>query len=149
MIHKELVLGSCWKMAQYFLSIGEREKALEIIMRGWLHDNSKFTNEELEKLTQINDDHVAMRHAGSQLPEHMRAYLSLHYQNNTHHPEHWDDVSQMSEMDVVEMCCDWHARSTQFGTDLIEFAKTRQEIRFHFPPSMFERILELCQILVS
>lgn len=149
MIHKKLVLESCWKMAYYFLEDGEEKKAIEIIIRGWIHDNSKFTIQEIEGLAQIDDDHHSMRHAGTQLPEHMKEYLAIHYQNNTHHPEHWEDVSQMPEMDIVEMVCDWHARSVQFGTDLIEFAKTRQEIRFHFPPEMFQRILELCKILVS
>lgn len=149
MFHKDLVLRSAWKMAMYFLDNNQHEKAIEIIKRGWVHDNSKFTQDELKQLVCINDNHASMRHAGSQLPEHMKAYLALHYQHNTHHPEHWEDVSQMPEMDVVEMVCDWHARSTQFGTDLIEFAKTRQENRFRFPPAMFERILDFCQILLS
>lgn len=149
MIHKQLVLQSCWKMGKYFLATGEKNKAFEIIERGWAHDNSKFSINELEALAQINDDQAAMRHAGKQLPDHMKEYLKLHYRNNTHHPEHWEDVSQMPEMDVVEMVCDWYARSVQFETDLIEFAKTRQENRFHFPPEMFKKILELCEVLVS
>lgn len=147
MLHKEMVLGNCWKMALHFLKLGEEEKAIEIIERGWLHDNSKFSEEELESLSKINDHHASMRHAGQQLPVEMQEYLKLHYENNTHHPEHWEDVSMMPEMDVVEMCCDWAARSQQFGTDLLEFAKTRQENRFHFPDEMFARILMYCEIL--
>ena len=147
MIHKRLVFEMSCKMAVFFLSQGEDEKAVEILQRGWEHDNSKFLKEELEGLAKISDDHASMRHAGKQLPDEMKEYLKLHYKNNTHHPEHWEDVSMMPEMDVVEMCCDWAARSKQFDTDLIEFAKTRQENRFHFPPEMFERILFYCTIL--
>ena len=149
MLHKELVLGNCWKMAMYFINQGEVEKAIEIVQRGWLHDNSKFTEEELQGLIQIDDKHASMRHAGEQLPDGMKAYLRLHYEHNTHHPEHWEDISMMPEMDVVEMCCDWAARSQQYKTDLLEFAKTRQENRFHFPPEMFARILMYCEILVT
>ena len=149
MLHKELVLVCCWKMALYFINNDENDKAIEIIQRGWLHDNSKFTPEELEGLAKISDDHASMRHARCKLPEEMKEYLKLHYKNNTHHPEHWEDVSQMPEMDVVEMVCDWAARSKQFETDLVEFAKTRQENRFHFPTDMFEKILEYCNVLVS
>lgn len=147
--HKELVLASCWIMAKYFLSINEKDKAINIVERGWTHDLSKFGREELEMLAQINDNHETMRNADKELPPEMKDYLKLHYKHNTHHPEHWEDVSQMPEMDVVEMCCDWHARSVQYGTDLLEFAKTRQETRFHFPPEMFEKILKLCEVLAS
>ena len=147
MLHKEMVFEMCCKMAIYFLKIGEDEKAVEILQRGWEHDNSKFSPEELEGLSKINDNHASMRHAGKELPAEMQEYLKLHYKNNRHHPEHWEDVSQMEEMDIIEMCCDWAARSKQFGTDLIEFAKTRQENRFHFSEEMFARILQYCEIL--
>ena len=83
MLHKQLVLQSCWEMANYFIEQGEEEKAIEIIRRGWTHDDSKFTKEEMECLILINDDYCSMRHAGCQLPEHMKEYLQLHYRNNT------------------------------------------------------------------
>ncbi len=149
MLHKELVLASCWKMANYFISQRKLDCAIEIIERGWLHDNSKFTEAEIEALIKIDDGKLSMRQAGKQLPIDMKQYLSLHYKNNTHHPEHWEDVSQMPEMDLIEMCCDWHARSVQYGTNLLEFAKTRQEQRFNFPEDMFERILFYCNILLA
>ena len=149
MLHKDLVLASCWKMANYYIKAKEIDKAIEILKRGWLHDNSKFGEDELTALAEIDDDRMSMRDACKSLPPEKKAFLKLHYEHNTHHPEHWEDVSQMPEMDVVEMCCDWHARSLQYGTDLIEFVKTRQENRFHFPEPMFKRIQEYCQILVS
>lgn len=149
MLHKDLVLASCWKMANFFLNKGELDWAIEIIERGWLHDNSKFGDDEIEALSHIDDGKNTMRHAGSQLPENMKQYLKLHYEHNTHHPEHWEDVSQMPEMDIIEMCCDWHARSVQYGTDLLEFAKIRQRTRFNFPQDMFFRIIFYCNILVN
>lgn len=149
MLHKDLVLASCWKMANYYISLQDIDSAIEIVKRGWLHDNSKFGEDELYALAEIDDGKVSMRDACKSLPPEKKDFLKLHYEHNTHHPEHWEDVSQMPEMDVVEMCCDWHARSVQYGTDLMEFVKTRQENRFHFPEPMFERIQEYCRILVS
>ncbi|MBR3163091.1 MAG: hypothetical protein IKF17_03210 [Clostridia bacterium] len=149
MLHKDLVLASCWKMANYYIRSGEIDKAIEIIKRGWLHDNSKFGEDELTALAEIDDNRMSMRDASKSLPPEMKAFLKIHYEHNTHHPEHWDDVAQMPEMDVVEMCCDWHARSVQYGTNLIEFVNTRQANRFNFPQKMFEKILEICNILVS
>lgn len=51
--------------------------------------------------------------------------------------------------DIVEMVCDWHANSSIYGTDLIDFVVTRQQNRFHFPEEMFKQVLSYCNILVS
>lgn len=147
--HKRYVHQSCWKMAQYFIANGEEDKALEIMRRAALHDTSKLYGQELEQLSQIDDDFASMKDPNVHLNEGQKALIALHYKNNTYYPEHWKDIAQMPAMDVVEMVCDWHARSTEFETDLIEFAKIRQQNRFHFPSEMFEQILKYCEILVS
>jgi hypothetical protein len=82
-----------------------------------------------------------------QLSAHQREIIEMHWENNRHHPEHFEDIVSMTELDIVEMCCDWYARSLQYGTDFIEFIKTRQETRFHFPEDMFNEILKYCIIL--
>ena len=46
----------------------------------------------------------------------------------------------MKEIDIIEMVCDWHARSVQYGTNLMEFVTVRQENRFKFPQEMYEKI---------
>jgi hypothetical protein len=83
------------------------------------------------------------------LSEEQQKLVELHWKNNRHHPEYFDDVSQMEEIDIIEMCCDWHARSVQYDTDLLEFAKIRQENRFHFPEDMYKKILKYCNVLLS
>ena len=55
----------------------------------------------------------------------------------------------MSRLDVMEMCCDWHARSVQYETNFLDFVKKRQKDRFHFPIWMFEEIWHYCEILDS
>ena len=150
MIHKKFVLNSCLKMAEHFWKIGEDGKALEILQRGSTHDNSKlFDKDEMRDLAKIEDGYASMKDAKKLLPEEQQKLLQRHYLNNSHYPEHWEDVSQMSEMDIVEMVCDWHANSSIYGTDLIDFVVTRQQNRFHFPEEMFKQILSYCKILVS
>ena len=53
----------------------------------------------------------------------------------------------MDDVDILEMVCDWAAKSYQTNTSLLEFVKIRQENRFHFPDEMFAKILKYCEIL--
>jgi hypothetical protein len=55
----------------------------------------------------------------------------------------------MEELDVIEMVCDWYARSLQLGTNFMEFVETRQNNRFHFPDYMYSNILKYCNILLE
>lgn len=49
----------------------------------------------------------------------------------------------------MNKCCDWHARSTQKGTDFLGYVNEAQKTRFHFPDWMFEEILHYCEVLNS
>jgi hypothetical protein len=42
--------------------------------------------------------------------------LEHHYENNRHHPEHFElGISGMTLVDLVEMLCDWKAASERHG----------------------------------
>lgn len=42
----------------------------------------------------------------------MKAGLDIHYNNNRHHPEHFNNgINGMNLIDVLEMICDWKAAS--------------------------------------
>ena len=55
----------------------------------------------------------------------------------------------MNELDIIEMVCDWYARSMQYKTDFLSFVVSRQESRFHFPNEMFDKIYRYCEIINS
>ena len=55
----------------------------------------------------------------------------------------------LTKVDIMEMCCDWHARSTQYKTNFLEFVKKQQEIRFKFPEWMFAEVWHYCEVLAS
>ena len=100
-------------------------------------------------LTSIVSDKSCLENASVPLSTLKQNSIMLHWKNNSHHPEHFDNYEEMSKVDRMEMACDWMARSLQFKSNLLEFAKTRQEDRFHFSEAMFEEVYNYCEILVS
>src|SRR3989337_294012 len=45
--------------------------------------------------------------------------LKHHYENNCHHPEHFENgVDEMNLLDVIEMVCDWRAAAFVKGQDV-------------------------------
>ena len=150
LIHKEYVEKSCEKLASYLERTGATEHAKLLRERAKVHDNSKISCEdELSALSRIINDKSTLRDSSKQLSQIKQDAIKLHWKHNTHHPEHFNSPTDMSRIDVMEMCCDWHARSTQYGTDLMSFVKKRQEDRFHFPDWMFQEIWHYCEVLDS
>lgn len=146
--HKKIVMDSAYKMAEYLFEQGKNDLGIEIIDRAIIHDNSKFSKEELYALSSISSSE-ALTDPNVLLSSDQQKLVEKHWKNNRHHPEYFSSINNMSEIDIIEMCCDWHSRSVQFGTDLVEFAKVRQANRFHFPEAMFEKILFYCNVLIS
>ena len=105
--------------------------------------------EELHALARIIRDKSTLKDATKQLTPIKQDAIQLHWKNNSHHPEHFQSVLDMSKLDILEMCCDWHARSSQYKTDLLQYAQKQQEIRFHFPEWMFVEIMHYCRVLLS
>lgn len=148
-IHKKYVLDSALKMFHYLCAQGKDELGLELLKRATVHDNSKLEDDELFLLSRVSDRHEAFTDPQYTLNDKQKAMIQEHWKRNPHHPEYYEDSSQMSELDILEMVCDWYARSMQYGTDLLEFARTRQENRFHFNKEMYKKVIRYCKILVK
>ena len=150
--HKKLFMDSANLLFKMLVRIGEDEMAIALIRRAAVHDNSKFSLEEIDALSKIADKQEkddGFTNPDYKLNNEQLDLISIHWKNNRHHPEHFDSVYDMTTLDVLEMVCDWHARSVEFGTDLIEFVEHRQKNRFHFPPELFDSILRLCKLMVA
>ena len=144
-----LVEKSCKKLAHYLTEIGAVEHSKSLLKRSVLHDNSKFTNEEeLRSFAEIINDQQSLKDYSKSLSPLSKEYLKLHYKNNSHHPEHFSSPADMSKLDVMEMVCDWHARSVQYGTDLLKFVNESHIPRFKFPKWMIPEILHYCDVLL-
>lgn len=145
--HKKIVLDNCFLMAQYFMSNGKIELGTQLLKRGCEHDNSKFDKEEFRKLSQILKSNRCFTDADAQLTPTERKAIEYHWEHNRHHPEYFSDYAEMSELDMLEMVCDWFARSLQYGTDFLPFVEERQANRFHFEGKQYAKIHKYCVLI--
>lgn len=149
-IHKTVVNYICNKFAGYLESEGYTEDAAELIKRAKVHDNSKILDRnEFQMLTNIINDKSCLRDAKAALSSYKQDAIELHWKNNRHHPEFYNNISDMGRIDRYEFVCDCFARSIQYGTDIMEFIETRQESRFHFPELMYDEIIHSFKVLKS
>lgn len=146
--HKILVIKCGQKMCNYLFETDQNDLAISLIKRIIVHDNSKFNEKELCGMS-ILKDNTALIDPNVLLSEDQKEIIEEHWKHNRHHPEYFNDVTEMQELDIIEMVCDWGARSIQYKTDLIEFVKIRQNNRFHFPEKMYKKILNYCYILLK
>lgn len=150
MIHKMYVEKSCKKLADWLEREGAVQHAQQLRERAKIHDNSKICNEdEMNALARIIQDKSCLTDSSKQLSPIKQDSIKLHWKHNSHHPEHFKTPIDMSKLDIMEMCCDWHARSTQYKTNFLEFVERRQADRFHFPEWMFAEIWHYCKVLAS
>lgn len=149
-IHKGYVFKVCNRFAEYLEKQGQIDDANDLRDRALLHDNSKILNkDEFRALTSIINDKSCLRDANSRLSSFKQDAIELHWRNNEHHPEHYEDINEMPPQARREFVCDCCARSMQYGTDLISFMETRLNDRFHFSELIKEEILHNCRILVE
>jgi len=150
LIHKDFIIKSCDKLAKYLDEQGAHNYAEKLRKRALVHDDSKISDEEeLRALSFIINDKTNMQNPDIKISPIVRDAIKIHWKNNSHHPEHYESYLDMTKLDIMEMCCDWYARSMQYKTNFLEFVKKRQEDRFHFPDWMFAEIWHYCEVLNS
>ena len=81
------------------------------------------------------------------LTAEQRTLIEMHWKRNRHHPEFFSDYHKMSEIDILEMVCDWYARSLQFETNFMQFVHDIPRDRFEFDDEFFARVYQYCLIL--
>ena len=84
--------------------------------RGLEHDRSKLSGLEREYYTQYGPRLGSVEFGSAEYHEvctQMARGMTLHYEANRHHPEHFGDlgIAGMTLVDLVEMFCDWMAAS--------------------------------------
>lgn len=152
--HKKHFLDSAWIMARHLIEEHKDKLALNLLRRALVHDNSKLNDAEIRNFVELDvEDKTCDKDwkipPTDVLEDKAKELIRLHWENNKHHPEHYSSYDKMSELDILEMVCDWHARSIQFGTDLMEFLTFQQEHRFHFSDKLYRKIKNYCEILIT
>jgi hypothetical protein len=138
--HKKLVFDTCYILSKKLIEGGQDELGLELMKRAFLHDFSKLEDDEFYGMAAFANDKDALKDPKKKVSSDKQLAINLHWDRNEHHPEYWTDINQMTDLDIMELVCDWYARSLQFGTDFLEFLEQRQKDRFHFPQDIYDKI---------
>jgi hypothetical protein len=87
--------------------------ARKICVRGDQHDRSKFSAVEADIYEHVVPKLKTLAYGSDAYKETVKELgpaLAHHYQNNSHHPEHYPDgINDMDLLDLIEMVCDWMA----------------------------------------
>ena len=113
--HIETVQKYMKKIAKILLEQGDASLYRELYAAAQIHDNSKISNEieflYLRSSTKEKD------------PEKFFMALKCHQSNNSHHIEYHQCVSDMTDVQLIEMICDWRARSVEQNTNILDWVK--------------------------
>jgi hypothetical protein len=94
----------------------------ELAERARVHDASKFGPEERIPYVWLTEYHRCRRNGEPfEYPEGIAERVKLavrhHVTSNRHHPEFHADPNDMTDVDLIEMVCDWTAMAQEFGED--------------------------------
>src|SRR5690242_5622922 len=110
--HKKLV-------ATYLQTI-----ANELIRRALVHDDSKFSAEELDDFERMTPILKTLTYGTDEYKAALKELgpaLQHHYQVNDHHPEFFSDgIDAMNLIQIIEMVCDWMAATERVKDGDIE-----------------------------
>jgi hypothetical protein len=87
--------------------------AANLSQRSLIHDQSKLEEPEKSAFDRVTPKLKALTYGSEEYKACLREIkpaLSHHYQQNDHHPEHYQEgIVSMSLLSIIEMLCDWRA----------------------------------------
>jgi hypothetical protein len=94
----------------------------ELIERARTHDASKFDPDERIPYVWLTEYHRCRRNGESfaypsGMAERVKRAIHHHVCSNRHHPEFHADPNDMTDVDLIEMVCDWTAMAQEFGEE--------------------------------
>ncbi len=108
----------------------------ELLQRIIDHDDSKFSEEELEVYTKVTPRLRSLTYGSDEYKENLKALgeaLKHHYANNRHHPEYYANGYQgMDLIDLIEMLCDWLAATKRHADGDIHKSIKINQARFGY-----------------
>ena len=95
----------------------------ELTKRGDCHDDSKFQQDELEYYSAYEKLPQGLEFGSDEYKAALKELnigvgtqgFSLHSSRNDHHPEYYENVSDMPLFAVIEMVCDWRGAHDAYG----------------------------------
>jgi hypothetical protein len=100
--------------------------------RGNWHDESKLEEPEksaFDDFTPLLEETTYGSDRYKELLDLLGPALQHHYENNSHHPEHYSNgIEGMSLLDIIEMLCDWKAATLRHADgDIMKSIELNQE----------------------
>lgn len=138
--HIEGVQRAARKLSSRLAEQGEFTLARRLVQRAYRHDNSKFEGVEWNHMDKGFDDPLG------------KEAILHHQQVNNHHPEYFaEGIKGMSEVQLAEMVCDWHARQSEIGTDLREWVtgKAAEKYEYSLKSVVYKRIKRFVDLLLD
>ena len=129
-------------LAKHYIVAGQANLGVALLQNAARHDNSKYSGIELRYLVLDETDN----------DELIRLAVDHHNKTNTHHPEAWvGGIKEMPDLFIMEMVCDWKARSTEFGTDLRGWITESATDKFGFKKGdrVFKNIQRYLKIILD
>lgn len=113
-----------------------------IAARSLIHDASKLQEPEKSMYDEFTPK-LKMSTYGSDeykgFLKEMGVALQHHYDNNSHHPEHYQNgVNGMSLLDVIEMLADWKAAGMRHANGNIQQSLEINKTRFGISDQLFD-----------
>jgi hypothetical protein len=113
----------------------------ELTKQARVHDASKLCLPEREMFEEYTTKLKALSYGSPAYKEVMaemkKKALGHHYDNNSHHPEHFPNgIEGMNLIDLVEMLCDWKAASERHDDGNIYSSIGLNEERFRISPQL-------------
>lgn len=108
-----------------------------------IHDASKYDPEELKIciratwFTKLTKQVIPKDVLGSSWEHHKKI--------NDHHPEYWDDVKKMPDLDIAHAICDWAAISEENNTSLKEWINTKGMVQWDWSPEQIKLIYQFAE----
>lgn len=100
----------------------ETEHGDELTRRGEIHDASKFGNVERVPYIWLTEFHRCRQNNEpfsypDGMEDSVKNAIRHHMTKNRHHPDFHADPNDMTDVDIIEMVCDWTAMAQEFGQD--------------------------------
>lgn len=96
------------------------EAAAELLRRANVHDTSKLNTPEKELFDEFTPKLKDSEYGSEEYKQflsRLKVALDNHYDNNSHHPEHYSNgVDGMDLFDLIEMFFDWKAAGERHAT---------------------------------
>ena len=104
------------------LMVDVTDYGAELRARANVHDASKFGEEEWIPYVWLTEYHRCRRNGEAfaypdGIQEKVKQAIRSHITSNRHHAEFHPDPNEMSDVDLIEMVCDWTAMAQEAGQE--------------------------------